>query len=202
MGVALRESGRQQHPNKPNLNPSICFSDDEDWSGEVADSTLYLMSGQISLPRPTKTPESPSDKSLDRNQKFSRYLTALGKIPALNPGWAFRYSHADLKFSKSFDDDYHKPSSSSSDIAKYLEKPVSKFSDNKYLQRQKSMVKERGKEDFRKSLERDLQNRSSNRYLEKSLSNSEQLYDEDRYYYSEKSSPKYFEDDGFDENIR
>ncbi|KAH1018260.1 hypothetical protein HUJ05_006065 [Dendroctonus ponderosae] len=146
------------------------------------------MSGQISLPRPAKNPDSPSDKSLDRSQKFSRY------------------SHADLKFSKSFDDDYHKPSSSSSNIAKYLEKPVTKFSDNKYLQRQKSMVNERGKEgareDFRKSLERDLLNKSGNRYLEKSLSNSEQFYDEDRYYYNDKSSPKYFEDDGFDENIR
>ncbi|KAH1011819.1 hypothetical protein HUJ04_001106 [Dendroctonus ponderosae] len=163
-------------------------SDDEDWNGDAADSTLYLMSGQISLPRPVKNPDSPSDKSLDRSQKFSRY------------------SHADLKLSKSFDDDYHKPSSSSSNIAKYLEKPVTKFSDNKYLQRQKSMVNERGKEgareDFRKSLERDLLNKSGNRYLEKSLSNSEQFYDEDRYYYSDKSSPKYFEDDGFDENIR
>ncbi|CAG9767843.1 unnamed protein product [Ceutorhynchus assimilis] len=169
-------------------------SDDEDWNGNPADSSIYLMHGnhQVSLARPAKTSESNSEKPKEKIQKFSRYA-----------------HHEDIKYTKSFDDDYRK--SMSNNISKYLEKPISKFSDNKYLQRQKSMIRDReeekevSKENFRKSLERDLSSKLENRYYEQDKNTNR----ENKYYYNErKNSDKqkppqqYFEDDGFDENIR
>ncbi|XP_050293001.1 uncharacterized protein LOC126733652 [Anthonomus grandis grandis] len=181
-------------------------SDDEDWNGEPGDSALYLMHGSHQVPlRANKTPDSSLENT---REKPYREKSA-------------KYTHEDLKFSKSFDDDYRK--SLSHNVTKYLEKPIAKFSDNKYLQRQKSMVrdkeeeKEVSKNNFRKSLERELINRSANKYLEKSLSKSEKHHerDEDRkqYFYEDRSyepperrvskPAQYFEDDGFDEeNVR
>lgn len=58
----------------------LFFADDEDWNGDPADSTLYLMHGshQVSLPRPLKNQDSNSEnareKSTERSQQFSRYF--------------------------------------------------------------------------------------------------------------------------------
>ncbi|XP_066144895.1 uncharacterized protein [Euwallacea fornicatus] len=178
-------------------------SDDEDWNGEPADSTLYLISGghhQISLPRAPKNSELTSDnasreKSMESTKRFSRY------------------GHEDLKFSKSFDDDYRK--SMSNNVVKYLEKPISKLTDN-YLQRQKSMVRQR---DFNTGNNHhdDLCKPVANKYPEKTVPDSyfgtdkEKVSREQRYFNEQRQQQQqhngknkqyqYFEDDGFDENI-
>ncbi|XP_076255233.1 uncharacterized protein LOC143193136 isoform X1 [Rhynchophorus ferrugineus] len=190
-------------------------SEDEDWNGEPADASIYLMQeNHVTLPRPFRNADRENsrqerEKSPESAQRFSRY------------------SHDDLKYTKSLDEDYRK----SNNVSKYSEKSTSKFSDNKYTQKQKSSTRDRdikddyrdserdiAKENFRKSLERELSNRNGNKYL----SNSEKYYAEehkkDRYYYNEREkdgryggerrkndkdkSLQYFEDDGFDENYR
>ncbi|XP_063927262.1 uncharacterized protein LOC135140582 [Zophobas morio] len=141
---------------------------DEDWNGNPAESTLYLMHGppQVTLPRATrdKSPESP---------RYSRYS--------------------------------EKPRPTTKDIAKYLEKPISKYLEKqKSLERQKSIEQQKTLErqksiDRQKSLERQ---RSIERQhpLERQKS-FDRYYNDD--YEPEKEKPmKYFEDDGFDENIR
>jgi len=57
------------------------FVDDEDWTGDAAESTLYLIneSHQMSFPRPSKISDTNSenalkDKTLDSKQKFSRLV--------------------------------------------------------------------------------------------------------------------------------
>lgn len=110
-----------------------------------------------------------------------------------------RYAHEDLKFSKSFDDDYRK--SLSNNISKYLEKPISKFTDN-YLHRQKSVNRQR---EFLEDKEVENVRKSSPQkdfMAERTASDGRE-----KYYYNEqqngkKKSHHYFEDDGFDENIR
>ncbi|XP_030754869.1 trichohyalin isoform X1 [Sitophilus oryzae] len=196
-------------------------SEDEDWSGDPADSSIYLMQDtqHMTLPRPFRNQESFRESS---RENISRE-----KSPEIDQRYS-RYTHDELKFSKSLDEDYRK----SNNKIKYLEKPISKFSDNKYLLKQKSSVRERevkddyrenereiAKENFRKSLEKELLNRNGNKYLEKSIISSERYFGEeekkDTYYYNERErngrysedrkkseKEKYFEDDGFDENIR
>ncbi|XP_056635551.1 trichohyalin [Diorhabda sublineata] len=182
---------------------------DEDWNGDPAESTIYLMHqpAQIASSKQTR------DKSPDNNQRFSRYAESHSP----------KYEELNFRSSKNVRDE----------TQKYLEKPISKYADNKFLERQKSLEKEMFAHkkfvDRQRSLEKDVGIQRS--FEQDRRSGNFEKYGEKRYYYqgedsrekfdrfyeSEKSrqanddfSPrkekskqqKYFEDDGFDENMR
>ncbi|KAJ8969628.1 hypothetical protein NQ314_001664, partial [Rhamnusium bicolor] len=180
----------------------------EDWNGDPAESTLYLMHQptQVTLPRPSR------DKSPEPAQRFSRYAEPQ---------------------SPKYEEDYRQ-SKNREETNKYLEKPIAKYSENKYLDRQKSLELEKQFERQKSfdQLERDR--------FSKTLEKNDKYYDHEseKFYYQEnrdkyerypegdrfekypdnsrkygkeefslrrveKEKPaKYFDDDGFDENIR
>ncbi|KAL1489427.1 hypothetical protein ABEB36_014323 [Hypothenemus hampei] len=157
-GIGSDHPPSPENPDGPearfHLVDTHSTSEDEDW--DPGDTTLYLMNENrppISLTRSVKDQENVK-KSLEP-QRFSRY------------------AHEELKFSKSYDEDYCK--SMSNNIAKYLESPIMKFTDNKYLQRQKSI---------------------------KETSDDREKYFLSRKLAPHRAQPQYHDDDGFDENIR
>ncbi|KAJ8958052.1 hypothetical protein NQ318_002062 [Aromia moschata] len=186
---------------------------DEDWNGDPAETTLYLMHQPttMTLPRPTM------DKSPEPGQRFTRYAEP---------------------HSPKYDDDYRQKNREETN--KYLQKPITKYSENKYLERQKSVEREK-----HSSREKNFERQKSFDHLErdrlaKTIEKGDKYYDShsDKYYchdsrdkldrypesdrydkYSENSRKygreeypprrgekekpvKYFDDDGFDENIR
>ncbi|CAH0549472.1 unnamed protein product [Brassicogethes aeneus] len=182
---------------------------DEDWNGDPADSTLYLMHGpaQMTLPRPKNAQQEVRGKSPDpTQQRFSRYEDE-----------KFRKSTKEIRDSGySFgSQDNINNNTTNSNITKYLEKPIAKFTNNNYLERQKSLEKE--KVERQKSLDTEDRYYNDAYYQEKEKYNNrydrerfaERYTDENKKYHKEelrrtdKDKPiKYFEDDGFDENIR
>lgn len=152
---------------------------------------------QLTLPRPSRDKSSPEPA-----HRFSRYP----------------------------EDDYRQTKTRREDTGKYLEKPTAKYSEGKYLDRQKSLEREgHAKEKaFERQKSFDMLERER---FSKTMDKNERYHDEesDKYYYQdgrdkyerydggsrkyekeefsfrrgEKEKPvKYFEDDGFDENIR
>lgn len=165
---------------------------DEDWNGDPAESTLYLMHGppsQVTLQR-QRTSE-PRDKSPEVH-RFSRYAEPQED--------KFR------KVKESREDHF---SFSDNNITKYLEKPIAKYSNNNYLERQKSLEKEKqlGKSfervDRQKSLDSDDKYYDNDRYYDRYDRYDDRKYQKEELRRTDKDKPmKYFEDDGFDENIR
>ncbi|XP_060533696.1 uncharacterized protein LOC132706393 isoform X2 [Cylas formicarius] len=156
-------------------------SEDEDWNGNQADSSLYLIqpSHPVTLPRPSRNQENGEatkeivEKSPEAAHRFSRY------------------AHEELKFSKSLDEEGYSRNIHN-DITKYLEKPISRFSSNKYLERQKSLDKEKDS----KLRPRDFLNQTEKYFPSKR--GGLKYYDQE----TQENDKPYFEDDGFDENIR
>nr|XP_023015404.1 uncharacterized protein LOC111504914 [Leptinotarsa decemlineata] len=181
---------------------------DEDWNGDPAESTIYLMHqpAQVDIERSSR------EKSPDPVQRFSRYADPPSS----------KYEEHNYRPGKNIRDETHK----------YLEKPIAKFSDKKYLERQKSL--EKGKQlksyDRHGSYDELERERYSNTLEKKEKFNGNKYYyqgsvgdDRDNKYYDDERYPddsrrdrdgysvrkgdrdkpvKYFEDDGFDENIR
>nr|CAH7737807.1 unnamed protein product [Callosobruchus chinensis] len=190
---------------------------DEDWNGDPAESTVYLMHQtphQMTLPRPSGggNREGVREKSPEV-QRFNRY--------------------PDSKTLPYEDDDYRQSTTSlREETHKYLEQPVTKYTTNKFIERQKSFDKKKVFQRQKSFGELELKSR-----VQKSL-DKEKYFDSlpDKYYYqssgreidredkfdgyceeeildrySDKKyvsrsdrdkNGKYYEDDGFDENIK
>lgn len=147
---------------------------------------------QVTLPRPLRNNER--EKSPENLHRFNRY--------------------ADTNSSK-YDEEKNRKNRTDDNITKYLEKPIAKYSDNKYLERQKSIEKQKV---FDRSKSFEQFDIKTNRYYEYQDKDSFERYPEaeryDKYQEKTKTSKddfrkmekekpvKYFEDDGFDENIR
>ncbi|KAL3271152.1 hypothetical protein HHI36_021650 [Cryptolaemus montrouzieri] len=167
----------------------------------------------MSLPRPSRNPEVQEEihEEYRPEPPFNRYQEPMSP----------KLSKADPRTRK---DKYrHEERSAEHEIAKYLEKPIAKYTDNKYLERQKSLEREK---QYQKVSDRQISN--GHRSLEKQNSRNKSYdYDGPKYYFNEfenkaengeyaekryhddkirrmekDKSNKYFEDDGFDESLR
>lgn len=158
---------------------------------------------QMTLPRPNR------EKSPEAVQRFSRYAEPQSK----------------------YEDDYRQSKSKRDETNKYLEKPIAKYSENKYLDRQKSLEREKQVKEKNFERQKSFDHLDRDRFS-KTLERNDRYHDaeSEKYYYQEsrdkydrypdnnsrkyekeefsfrrgdKEKPvKYFEDDGFDENIR
>ncbi|CAG9821444.1 unnamed protein product [Phaedon cochleariae] len=172
---------------------------DEDWNGDPSDSTVYLMHQppQVTLPRPNR------EKSPEPVQRFSRYAEPSQQ----------KYD----KSNKNLRQETHR----------YLEKPIAKFTENKYLERQRSLDKDKeikrnydeGERERYSSSPADKNHKFVDKYYQSDERQhrdkyggyhenerfSERRRDKDEFpeWRTEREKPlKYFDDDGFDENMR
>ncbi|XP_072380179.1 uncharacterized protein [Diabrotica undecimpunctata] len=169
---------------------------DEDWNGDPAESTIYLMH------QPTQIIKS-RDKSPEANPRFSRY--AEPQLPSTEK--------VNYRSNKNVRDE----------TQKYLERPVAKYTEKNFIKRQKSPENKNYEKQFverQKSLEKDRhskdmdkkENYRDNRYYYHEEDDREKYYASERYHEKEKpindisnkmeKAQMYFDDDGFDENIR
>lgn len=181
---------------------------------------MHPSPSNVTLPRPSRNTERELTDDFEdyrSDPNFNRYqqpMSPKSKEPRTRQD---KYQHEDSRTQEQ-------------DITKYLEKPISKFTDNKYLERQKSLDREKHKTlEYQKSLERsercsDRQVFNGHKSLEKQNSRTRSYefgtsvdfyhdelekngeYPERRYYEEDarkmEKSNRYFEDDGFDENMR
>ncbi|CAG9862553.1 unnamed protein product [Phyllotreta striolata] len=156
---------------------------DEDWNGDTAESTVYLMH----QPAQIHTPKPPRDKSPDSHQRYSRYVEP---------------------HSPKFENSGYKSARDGSQ--KFMEKPITKYTENKYIERQRSLEKDKFSSNKFAERTRSLEKEKFMRHYDHegrsgSLEKNEK-YGDNRYYYQGDEEPdkfnRYFESDRYPEKSR